>query len=141
MPKVHGHCPIFTEVIAKKNIKQTDKFTICWLRKFLEQILHEVEIFPTKKKSAKSEHSSRKYRWTNNKDIHLQTNFITSSFGKTVKKQNKTCKKIESLTWLIYLVQHHQSFWQMISEEKSKTMTFVNWTNQKREFRSKVSCW
>ena len=38
IPKFPGHCPIFTEVIAKKNIKQTDKFrTTMKLRSFQQK--------------------------------------------------------------------------------------------------------
>ena len=58
--KYPGYCPIFTEAIAKKNIKQTDNFTKCGLRIFLEQDHHKAEIFPAKtkeKKLSKSEHS------------------------------------------------------------------------------------
>ena len=36
-------------VIAKKNIKLTDKFTACGLRKFLERDYHEAEINQQKK--------------------------------------------------------------------------------------------
>ena len=52
IPKFPGYCPIFTEVIAKKKkkIKQTDKFTTCGLRNFLEWDQNEAETFPTKEK-------------------------------------------------------------------------------------------
>ena len=51
--KFPDHCPIFMEVIDKKNVKQTDKFTTCRLKNFLEQDPHEAEIFPTEKKIIK----------------------------------------------------------------------------------------
>ena len=63
IPKFPDHCPIFMEVIAKKNIKQTDKFTTCESKKFLERDNHEAEIFPRKKqKLSKLEHSLKKCR-------------------------------------------------------------------------------
>ena len=49
IPKFLGHRPIFTEVIAKKNTKQTDKFTKRGLRNSLEWNHHKTEIFPTSK--------------------------------------------------------------------------------------------
>ena len=48
IPRFPGNCPIFTDVIAKKNIKETDQFTTCELRKFLERDHDEAEIFPLK---------------------------------------------------------------------------------------------
>ena len=51
IPKLSGHCPIFAGVIAKENIKKTDRCTTCALRKFLQRNHHEAEIFLTKKKS------------------------------------------------------------------------------------------
>ena len=53
IPKFPGYCPIFTEVIVKKNIKQTDKFTTRRLRKFLERDHHEADIIPIEKKKEK----------------------------------------------------------------------------------------
>ena len=50
--KFTGHCPIFTAVIAKKNIKQTDKFIAYNLRKFLERDHDKAKIFPTRKKKS-----------------------------------------------------------------------------------------
>ena len=52
--KFPDHCPIFMEVIVKKNVKHTDR-PIYHLRKehlrtFLERDHHEGEIFPTKKR-------------------------------------------------------------------------------------------
>ena len=63
-PKFPVHCPTFTEVIPKKNIKRTDKFTMCGLRKFLERDHHKAEIVPTTTttKLSKSDRSSNKYR-------------------------------------------------------------------------------
>ena len=47
VPKFPGHCPIFTEVIDKKNFKHSDKFTPRELRKFLKRDHHEADIFST----------------------------------------------------------------------------------------------
>ena len=47
--KFPGHCSISTEVIIKKNIRQTDKFTTWELKTFLERDRHKTEIFSTKK--------------------------------------------------------------------------------------------
>ena len=41
MPKFSGHRPTFAKVTAKKNVRQTDKFIIRRLRKFLERDHHE----------------------------------------------------------------------------------------------------
>ena len=89
MSKLPGYCRFFTEVIAKKNIKQTDNQIDYALIK---------KIFRT----------GPPWRWDlfnnkNNKNIkigaffekisvskylkNIQTNCITSSFGKSVKKQ------------------------------------------------------
>ena len=53
IPKFSDHFPIFVEVIAKKNIKQTDKFTTCGLRKSLEWDHCETKIFQANKKKIK----------------------------------------------------------------------------------------
>ena len=51
IPKFPGHCPIFTEVLAKKNIKQTDgQIYHVQTTKIFECDHHEDEIVPTKKK-------------------------------------------------------------------------------------------
>ena len=60
IPKLSGHCPIFAGVIAKENIKKTDRCTTCALRKFLQRNHHEAEIFS--KNISKLEHFSKKYR-------------------------------------------------------------------------------
>ena len=51
IPKFPDHCPIFMEVIAKKNIKQTDKFTTCESKKFLERDNQKLKFFQEKNKS------------------------------------------------------------------------------------------
>ena len=50
-----GHCPIFTEVIAKKNIKQTYRqIYYLQIKKIFERDRHEFEIVPTEKKKYKN---------------------------------------------------------------------------------------
>ena len=54
IPKFPEQGCIFTEVIVKKNIKQTDRQIYhVRIRKFLERDDHEAEINPTKKKFIK----------------------------------------------------------------------------------------
>ena len=68
---------------------QTDKFTTCGLKKFLERGYHEADIFSIKKKKlSKSEHSSKKYRWTNIK-IYICTNELYNLLLWKVNKQRK----------------------------------------------------
>ena len=50
MQKIPYHCPIFTEVIAKRNIKQIDSLIYhVQIKKLLERDHHEAEIFQRKK--------------------------------------------------------------------------------------------
>ena len=92
IPKFLGHWPNFTEVITKKNIKQTDKFTKCRLRKFLERNHHEAQIFPTtttKKKVIKIGAFFENISVYKHKKS-IQTNCLTFFLGKSVKKSCHT---------------------------------------------------
>ena len=88
VPKFSCHCPIFTEVTAKKNIKHTDKFITCGLRISLERYLHETEISPTTTttKNIKIEAFFEKISGSKLLKIYVLTNCIISSFGNSVKK-------------------------------------------------------